>query len=77
MKSCQQDVLKSILARGLKLGLLIGDDEYITWLSFEEIQYKKSGVVAFANLSILNLSARYLEKSEWNLASKMTWNYFN
>ena len=27
MKSCQQDVSKSISARGLKLGQLIGDDE--------------------------------------------------
>ena len=27
MKSCQQDILKSIWARGLKLGQLIGDDE--------------------------------------------------
>ena len=26
-KSCQQDILKSIWARGLKLGQLIGDDE--------------------------------------------------
>ena len=27
MKSCQQDILKSIWARGLKLGQLIEDDE--------------------------------------------------
>ena len=27
-KSCQQDISKSIKARGLKLGQLIGDDEY-------------------------------------------------
>ena len=27
MKSCQQDISKSIWARGLKLGQLIGDDE--------------------------------------------------
>ena len=27
MKSCQQDILNSIGARGLKLGQLIGDDE--------------------------------------------------
>ena len=26
-KSCQQDISKSLLARGLKLGQLIGDDE--------------------------------------------------
>ena len=30
MKSCQQDISKSILARGLKLGQLIGDVEGIT-----------------------------------------------
>ena len=27
MKSCQQEISKSILAKGLKLGQLIGDDE--------------------------------------------------
>ena len=34
MKSCQQDISKSIWARGLKLGQLIGDDEWITWFNF-------------------------------------------
>ena len=33
MKSFQQDISKSIWARGLKLGQLIGDDEYITYLN--------------------------------------------
>ena len=32
-KICQQDISKSIWARGLKLGQLIGDDEKITWLN--------------------------------------------
>ena len=31
IKSCQQDISKNIWARGLKLGQLIGDDEYIIW----------------------------------------------
>ena len=34
MKSCQQDISKSIWARGLKLGQLVGDDKKTTWLKF-------------------------------------------
>ena len=36
MKYFQQDISKSIWARGLKLGQLIGDDEKITWLNFKK-----------------------------------------
>ena len=73
MKSCQQDISKIIWARGLKLGLLIGDDESITLLTFEQIPSNFSGIAALANLGILNLSARYFEKlfelGAWNLVS--------
>ena len=31
-KICRQDISKTIWAKGLKLGQLIGDDEYNTWL---------------------------------------------
>ena len=54
---------KQFWARGLKLGQLIGDDEYVTWFNFK----KKNHLIfpelwPFENLGILNLSARYLEK---------------
>ena len=62
MKSCQQNISKSIWARGLKLGQLMGDDENITWLNF----FLKIHLIfpeswPFENFDIVKLSARYLE----------------
>ena len=31
LKTCNQDILKTIIARNFKLGQLIEDDELITW----------------------------------------------
>ena len=64
MKSCQQDISKNIWARGLKLGQLIGDDEFITWYSFIFPE-----LLPFENLGIL-------KKSEWNIFSKISWKVF-
>ena len=53
MKSCQQDISKSIWARGLKPGQLLKFLKKIT-LFFSELRH-------FENLGILNLSAIYLK----------------
>ena len=47
-KSCQQDILKSIWARGLKLGQLIGDEEYINFWTKSIIFFQE--LCPFANL---------------------------
>ena len=67
MKSCQQDISKSIWARGLKHGQLIGDDEKITWLKFKKNSPYFSGVMAvwkFGHFEKIRMKffARYLEK---------------
>ena len=49
-KICQQDILKSIWARGLKLGQLIGDDEKIAWLNL-----KKNSLFFFQSYSPLKI----------------------
>ena len=37
MKSCEQDIFKTIIwAWALKLDVFIGDEEQITWLTFEK-----------------------------------------
>ena len=61
MKSCQQDISKSILPRSLKLGQLIEDEKWITGLTCEQILSIFSELRPFENLDILNLSASYLE----------------
>ena len=64
MESCQQDISKSIWARGLKLGQLIEDDH---WSVDYMIKLKKNHLIfpdlwPFENLGILKLSAKCLEK---------------
>ena len=61
MKSCQQDIWKSIWPRNLILGGLIEDDEWITGLISEQILSVFSELWPFENLIILNLSIRYVE----------------
>ena len=46
MKYCQKGISKSIWARALKLGQMTGDDEYMTWLTFERILLIFFGVMA-------------------------------
>ena len=66
MKSCQQDISKSIWARGLKLGQVVGDDEVI-WLKFKKftIFFRSYGPfkiwMFWKNRNEL-FSASYLEK---------------
>ena len=77
MKSCQQDISKSIWARGLKLGQLIGDDKKITWLNLKKITlfFWSNGplkIWAFRKTQNEIFSARYLKVFElgaWNLVS--------
>ena len=45
-KICQQDISKTVWARVLKLGQLIGDNEYITWLNLKKKSCYFSGVMA-------------------------------
>ena len=61
MKSYQQDISKSIWARGLQLGQLLDGDEEITCLTSEQIPWFFSRVMAFCKFWHLNLSARYLK----------------
>ena len=72
MKSCQQGIWKSIWARGWKLGQLIEDDEYITWLTFERILYF-SRVIAlwkFQHFKLVSkISQKLFELGAWNLVS--------
>ena len=60
-KICQQDISKTIWATGLKLGQVIGDDEYITWLNLKKNHLLFPELWPFENLGILNLSAMYLK----------------
>ena len=62
MKFYQQNVSKSVWARGLKIGQLIEDDEKITWLTIEWILISFSELRPFENFDILKLSASYLKK---------------
>ena len=54
-------ISKTIWARGLNLGQLRGDDEYITWLNFKKCHLIFPELWPFENLGFLNLSARYLD----------------
>ena len=54
-KICQQDISKTIWARGLKLGQLIGDSDYITWYNLKKIHFIFLELRPFENLGILNL----------------------
>ena len=51
-ESCQPDISKSICVRGLKFGQLLGDDEQITWLAFEQIPKKFVEFWHVSNLAI-------------------------
>ena len=88
MKSCQQDISKSIWARGLKLGQLIGDDDKITWLKFKKKNHHNySEFWPFENLDLLKfvskISQKLFELGAWNLGhligddEQITWlNFF-
>ena len=66
MKSCQQDISKSIWARGLKLGQMIGNDEEITCLKYQ----KKNHLIFLELWHFENFSI--LKKSEWHLFSNIS-----
>ena len=49
MKYCEQDILKTIYARALKLGELTGDNEQTTWL-------KENWIAIVMDLSLSTLA---------------------
>ena len=72
-KICQQDISKTIWARGLKLGQLIGDDEKITWFNLKKKSPDFSGVMAlwkFGDFKLVSkISRKVFELGAWNLVS--------
>ena len=61
MKSCQQDISKSIWVSDL-LGRLIEDDEKITWLTFERILSFFSGIMALWKFRHFKLVSKISQK---------------
>ena len=55
LKICNHDISESITARGFKLGLLIGDEEYINWRKLKKKKIIFSELSPFADLDFENL----------------------
>ena len=72
MKSCQQDISKSIWARGLKLSQLIGDNGKIIWLNKKKIIlfFQVMALWKFGHFKLVKkISRKLFELGAWNLVS--------
>ena len=69
----QQDISKIICARSLKLIQLIGNDEKIIWLNFEEILSNISGVMALCKKSAFQTCQQDFSKSIWTWSADRGW----
>ena len=54
-----------VLARGLKLGHLIGDDEYIIWLNLKIKSPYFSGIMALWKIGLFNICQQGISKTIW------------
>ena len=68
---CRQDISKTIWARGLKLGQLIGDDEYITWLNFKKKSPYFFGVMTLWKFGHFKTCQQDISKSIWARGLKL------